>query len=89
MFYHVWKHRSKISPKLHTGRPPFSEHSNEAAVMFSVLSGNRPLPRGGREISQSLWMLINWCWTREMPNRPSMRVVAKLLESGLQVRLSV
>ncbi|KAJ6525873.1 kinase-like domain-containing protein, partial [Mycena vulgaris] len=55
---------------LYTGRPPFSELS-EAAALLKIIDGERAeRPSGTPVMSDKLWEQVIWCWSQSSANRP-------------------
>ncbi|KAJ7229229.1 hypothetical protein C8J57DRAFT_949416, partial [Mycena rebaudengoi] len=63
--------------QLYTGRPPFADIS-EPAAMLRVIDGGRPLrPSCDPAISEALWHFLNECWTEDSAARPATHVVVQ------------
>ncbi|KAJ7233160.1 hypothetical protein C8J57DRAFT_955986, partial [Mycena rebaudengoi] len=63
--------------QLYTGRPPFPELS-EPAAMFRVLDGDRPAkPSSEPAISDALWQYITGYWSENSAKRPTTDVVVQ------------
>ncbi|KAJ7251259.1 kinase-like domain-containing protein [Mycena rebaudengoi] len=63
--------------ELYTGRPPFADIS-ETAAMFRVIDGERPLkPSCDPPISEALWQYMNEYWTENSTMRPAAHVVVQ------------
>ncbi|KAJ7286799.1 kinase-like domain-containing protein [Mycena rebaudengoi] len=66
--------------ELYTGRPPFADIS-EAAAMFRVVDGGRPLkPSCDPAISEALWQHLDDCWRENSAARPATHVVAQHMQ---------
>ncbi|KAJ7286752.1 kinase-like domain-containing protein [Mycena rebaudengoi] len=66
--------------ELYTGRPPFADIS-EPAAMLRVIDGGRPLkPSCDPPISEALWHFLNECWTEHSTARPVTHVVAQHMQ---------
>ncbi|KAH8832435.1 hypothetical protein DL96DRAFT_655532 [Flagelloscypha sp. PMI_526] len=62
--------------EIFTGKPPFSHHRMDSAVIHDVLSGVRPeRPREPYPMPDALWNVVTECWA-EFPNmRPTIEQV--------------
>ena len=58
--------------------PPFYEHA-DMAVFVKLLKCEHP-PRG-MEFTESLWKVLEMCWTLQPNNRPSIEDVLRCLET--------
>ncbi|KAF8145052.1 hypothetical protein K438DRAFT_1442790, partial [Mycena galopus ATCC 62051] len=66
-----------------TGNIPFPELKNDAAVMLRVLGGDRPrrLPAcSGPPWLDSLWDLLQICWTENQRERPTAAEIVERLQ---------
>jgi hypothetical protein len=64
--------------QMYTESPPFSDISNEAAVMFRLISGARPArpsATSGQAIPDTIWSLMQECWSHKISDRPLMSTV--------------
>ena len=66
-----------------TGRPPFSELT-EVAAMCSMLKGDRPPRPSNQEISNRVWYMVEQWWHAVSSQRMSIGEVVALLETELQ-----
>ena len=66
-----------------TGRPPFFELA-EVAAMYSMLKGDRPPRPNHQEVSDRIWYMIERCWHVVPSERMSIGEVIVLLETELQ-----
>ncbi|KAJ7919572.1 kinase-like domain-containing protein [Mycena leptocephala] len=62
-----------------TGKVPFFEVSNEAAVIFKVMEGGRP-SRLETISPEELWVLLDNCWQRKADKRPTMTTILRRLK---------
>ncbi|KAJ7233204.1 kinase-like domain-containing protein, partial [Mycena rebaudengoi] len=63
--------------ELYTGRPPFADIS-ETAAMFRVINGERPLkPSCDPPILEALWQYVDKYWTENSAMRPVTDVVVQ------------
>ncbi|KAJ7772980.1 hypothetical protein DFH07DRAFT_148774 [Mycena maculata] len=63
--------------ELYTGRPPFSELS-DAAAMFRVINGERAgRPAGTPAMSNILWQRVTECWAENPATRPITELVVQ------------
>ncbi|KAJ7233189.1 kinase-like domain-containing protein [Mycena rebaudengoi] len=63
--------------ELYTGRPPFADIS-ESAAMFRVLDGERPpKPPCDPVISEALWQYVNDYWMQDYAKRPATDIVVQ------------
>ena len=62
-----------------SGKLPFHEHA-DLAVFVKVLKGERPARRGAR-FANSLWKMLEMCWTPQPKDRPSVKDVLQCLEA--------
>ncbi|KAF7350032.1 Protein kinase domain-containing protein [Mycena venus] len=53
-----------------TGKVPFFEVSNDAAIIFKVIEGTRP-SRLDAISPEDLWLLLEACWHQQTDRRPS------------------
>ena len=60
-----------------SGNLPFYKHA-DITVFVMVLAGERP-PRG-EEFTESLWKMLELCWSPQPNNRPSIEDVLRCLE---------
>jgi len=68
--------------ELYTGRPPFPELEHHGMVQKQILTGrrpNRPTFDDGRTMSDTLWSLMQSCWSTIAAERPSAGEVAQVL----------
>ncbi|KAJ7730201.1 kinase-like domain-containing protein, partial [Mycena metata] len=66
-----------VCMELYTGRPPFSEVSDIAAL-FKILNGERAQrPTGTPAMSDTLWQCVTEFWVSDPPTRPSSKVVVQ------------
>ncbi|KAJ6570716.1 kinase-like domain-containing protein [Mycena sp. CBHHK59/15] len=64
--------------ELYTGRPPFSDLS-EMAAMFRIIKEERPeRPSGNPAITDTLWRLAQECWVENPARRPVTDVVVEM-----------
>ena len=69
-------------PQVLTGKTPFPDIKNRAAVGYHVLRGKRPeKPENASVIgfSDSLWVFTERCWGGKIVSRPKVREVVKCL----------
>ncbi|KAJ7088668.1 kinase-like domain-containing protein [Mycena epipterygia] len=69
-----------------TGKAPFYEVFNDAAVMFKVLGGARPscpTSCSGTKSLDSLWELLQDCWKEEPETRPTAVQIVERLKGPL------
>ncbi|KAJ7353548.1 kinase-like domain-containing protein, partial [Mycena albidolilacea] len=63
--------------ELYTGRPPFANLS-ETAAMLRVIDGDRPdQPSSEHEMSGMIWQYINKFWAQDPATRPTAQEVAR------------
>ena len=65
-----------------SGHPPFHQHG-DLTVFAKVLEGERPLRGVG--FMDSLWNMMEKCWTSQPHDRPSIEVVLQCLESAFNL----
>ncbi|KAJ7286749.1 kinase-like domain-containing protein [Mycena rebaudengoi] len=65
--------------ELYTGRPPFTEISEPAAILRVIDDGRSLKPSGDPAISEDLWHFLSECWTEDSAARPATHVVAQIL----------
>ncbi|KAJ7712499.1 kinase-like domain-containing protein [Mycena metata] len=71
--------------ELYTGRPPFSQLPEPAALM-KILSGERPQrPSGPPAMSDALWRNIVGYWAESAPTRPATEIVVQNMIWPVQV----
>ncbi|KAJ7229243.1 kinase-like domain-containing protein [Mycena rebaudengoi] len=71
---------SNRAGSLYTGRPPFPDIP-EPAAMLRVIDGGRPLkPSCDPAISDALWQCLNECWTEDSAARPATHVVVQHMQ---------
>ncbi|PBK82470.1 kinase-like protein [Armillaria gallica] len=64
--------------EIFTGKPPFSDIKNEAAVIHAVMTGSRPL-RPQHLLQDGLWSLVTKCLTTSPSQRPTAEQVTRAL----------
>ncbi|PBK82465.1 kinase-like protein, partial [Armillaria gallica] len=64
--------------EIFTGKPPFSDIKNEAAVIHMVMAGKFP-PRPQHLLQDGLWSLVMACLTASPSQRPIAEQVPKVL----------
>ncbi|KAF7312462.1 Kinase-like protein [Mycena indigotica] len=70
-----------VCVELYTGRPPFADYS-EGAAMLKILFGERePRPSGNPAMPVLLWQYVLTYWAQEAGKRPSAAVVADNMAS--------
>ncbi|KAF8211573.1 kinase-like domain-containing protein [Mycena galopus ATCC 62051] len=69
-----------------TGKVPFSEIANEAAIILKVIEGIRP--SGLEMIPQDLRLLLDDCWHQEADERPTAAAILQRLPIGQEIRHS-
>jgi len=65
-----------------TGQPPFIELRNDLQVMFAVIKGDlpqRPSTEEAPQLTDRVWELMNWCWSRDPKVRPAAAIVLEML----------
>ena len=70
-----------MSPKIFTGRPPFSEFM-APAISSKIIDGERPArPREaqGLGLTDSIWNMMVRCWDQDPAQRPTMREAVRIL----------
>ncbi|KAJ7802196.1 kinase-like domain-containing protein [Mycena olivaceomarginata] len=77
-----WMAPELIDPdRLYTGRPPFA-NLNEAAAMMKTLDGKRPeRPVGPPAVSDILWHHISTYWAENPEARPATQLVVQNMKS--------
>jgi serine/threonine protein kinase len=61
--------------QLHTGGPPFlNEAKEDAAVIFNVIKGQRPV-RPKASMSDDLWELVTAAWAQNFCDRPKIETI--------------
>ncbi|KAG9122239.1 hypothetical protein FRC07_001476 [Ceratobasidium sp. 392] len=68
--------------ELLTGHPPFIELKNDLQVMFAVIRGDlpqRPPAEEAPQLSDRVWELMDWCWSRDPKIRPAADVVYEMV----------
>jgi hypothetical protein len=63
--------------------PPFSEIPFDTTVATRILNGLRPRRPPEIALSNELWSLMEFCWSREASNRPVMSAVVDAIKSIL------
>ncbi|KAJ7185721.1 kinase-like domain-containing protein, partial [Mycena filopes] len=76
---------ASVCVELYTEKPPFSDISNDAAVMLRIVAKERPArpcnTDGQNLMSDAMWDIIQQCWSHNPSARPSMAsVVERMLE---------
>ncbi|KAJ7875245.1 kinase-like domain-containing protein, partial [Mycena leptocephala] len=73
-----------------TGKVPFYELSNDMAVMFKVMVGQRPskpFSWSGTSVLEDLWHLLQDCWNKTPDMRPQVaQIVQRLTSPPIQAR---
>ncbi|KIK56135.1 hypothetical protein GYMLUDRAFT_825171 [Collybiopsis luxurians FD-317 M1] len=67
-----------------TQKPPFSEHTNEVAVLRDLLSGARPTRPENVWCPDEIWDLATRCWAQNIRDRPPANEINNTL-AGLGV----
>ncbi|KAF7354931.1 Heat shock protein sti1 [Mycena sanguinolenta] len=71
-----------VSYEILTGKVPFFELANDAAIMFKVVyEGVRPSRLG--MISMDLWLLLEDCWHQQADKRPTTSAISQRLSKQL------
>ncbi|KAJ7913598.1 kinase-like domain-containing protein [Mycena leptocephala] len=65
--------------EIYTGKNPFFEVSDDMAVTFGVLEGNRP--SNDPMIPEAIWKLFQDCWEQDAEKRPTAHQITKRLLS--------
>ncbi|KAJ7718904.1 kinase-like domain-containing protein, partial [Mycena metata] len=66
-----------VCVELYTGRPPFSE-VRDIAALFKIVNGERAQrPTGTPAMSDTLWQCVTEFWASDPPTRPSSKVVVQ------------
>ncbi|KAK0231896.1 kinase-like domain-containing protein [Armillaria nabsnona] len=69
--------------EIFTGKPPFSDMKNDAAVIHAVMKGSHPL-QPHHLLQNGLWSLVNACLTYSPSRRPTAEQISKVFaESNL------
>lgn len=80
-----------IKKQILTGQQPFFEIKSDIAVVFEVvLKGARPIrPKDEARINDTVWTLVEACWSKNPAARPNSRSVALILDliAGARVGL--
>jgi hypothetical protein len=71
---------------------PFSEYTNDAQVIFAIMTGNTPTrrasaadcPEAGNDSRENIWQLLQRCWDRDPSQRPMTDEIKHFL-AGLKV----
>ncbi|KAF7354991.1 Protein kinase domain-containing protein [Mycena sanguinolenta] len=66
-----------VSYEILTGKVPFFQLANEAAIIFKVVEGVRPSRL--ELISPELWLLLDDCWHQQTDKRPTTAAIAQRL----------
>ncbi|KAK7049997.1 hypothetical protein VNI00_005428 [Paramarasmius palmivorus] len=66
---------------VYTGLRPFHELRSDAAVIFKVMNGDRPLRPDVPELDDDVWALMNECWATDASSRPDADAVKHRLFS--------
>ena len=68
--------------QVYTELPPFSNVTNDTTVILQVMKGMRPARPSKRLMSDELWGIVEWCWSQQYSDRPSMCVVVEIMTAG-------
>ncbi|KAK1227026.1 Rho guanine nucleotide exchange factor [Marasmius sp. AFHP31] len=69
-----------------TGLQPFSEISQDAAVVLQVILGSRPKrPTNAPELTDAMWAIMKSCWNAEPNARPSAEKIVAQLRTDTKV----
>ncbi|KAJ7455426.1 kinase-like domain-containing protein [Mycena latifolia] len=63
--------------QLHTGKPPFSEVSEDMVVLIKVSNGERPARP--ESMSDVLWAVVTKAWAQDFHDRPNIHTIATTL----------
>ncbi|KAJ6518641.1 kinase-like domain-containing protein, partial [Mycena sanguinolenta] len=67
--------------ELYTGRPPFAD-LRETAALFKIMNNERPQrPPGPPAVSDTLWGHVSVCWAEDPQARPETQLVVQTMES--------
>ncbi|KZT74037.1 kinase-like protein [Daedalea quercina L-15889] len=82
---------SLVTWEIFSGKVPFSETRREVAIVRRIIAGDRPArPREATVLglSDSIWSMIEQCWSAEPSTRPTISQVIATLEDewGLDTR---
>ncbi|KAK0231912.1 kinase-like domain-containing protein [Armillaria nabsnona] len=69
--------------EIYTGKPPFSDIKNEAAVIHAVMKGNRPL-RPQHLLQDGLWSLVTTCLIPSPSQRPNAEQISYILAGQIK-----
>ncbi|SJL08804.1 uncharacterized protein ARMOST_12174 [Armillaria ostoyae] len=67
-----------------TGKPPFSDIKNEAAVIHAVMNGSRP-PRPSHLLQDGLWSFVTTCLITSPSQRPDAEQILEVLASQIKL----
>ncbi|KAJ7085485.1 kinase-like domain-containing protein [Mycena belliarum] len=67
--------------ELHTGKPPFSDVSEEMVVVLKVRDGERPARPS--TMSDGLWAVVTAAWAQKFQYRPGIQTIITILSEEL------
>lgn len=83
-------HVNKKNPsQIFTGCMPFSHINNDASVILSILSGDRPKRELCQQIDNDVWLVLVKSWNTEPALRPSMATLSQFFASQVNSRSSI
>ncbi|KAJ7601876.1 kinase-like domain-containing protein [Mycena rosella] len=78
-----------VCVELYTGRPPFSDIPEPAALLKTISGERVGRPSGAPAMSDTLWQQITVCWEENPANRPAARLVVNNMVKLTSKRSSV
>lgn len=74
--------------EIYTGHHPFVDAANDAAVIYRVMQGRRPILRSDMPGEQAeagmpdhVTEVVEWCWKQEPSERPEIMDVVQIMKT--------
>ena len=78
--FHVVSRSYSIYLQIFSGRVPFHDRQDVAAIITVITTNERPHRPTHKELSDRLWEMIERCWRKDPLQRPTIREAVEFLE---------